>query len=192
MVSEREKTALARLREANRAAAVQDVQDLARHVADAERRGQIEGRSRLGGMPLVAGGRTWLMVVMLRDHPLVFSDCLAGEFGSVAEAARAAGLSRGLPRRRIELGKNAAKSARAIHAALDADELGPFLSELIKRDPKRAARAIFTGLDEKQWRTFAGELVTLENERERRRRPARSPWAGKGKRRRPLSGSRVV
>ena len=189
---ESDKTQLENQRAANRAAAVEDVRQLAAFVADARRRGLIEGRSRLSGTPIVPGGRLWLMVTLCLDHRAVFNRCLAGEYESVSSAGRDAGLARAMPRRRVELGKDAVKSARSIHAALDPDELREFLPELVRQDPKRAARAIFNGLDEKGWGVFGRELAGLETERERRRRSA-LPWGtGRGgKRRGKVKGSRV-
>ena len=185
---ESDKAALNRQREANRAAQVEDVVTLAEYVMGARHQDKLS-RTRIFGVPVVPGGRLWQMIVLALDHDAVFRRCLAGEYESVTAAGRDAGLPRTLPRRRIELGRDSAKSARSIHAALDAGELGVFLPELIKQAPKRAAKIIFDGLDEREWRTFARELAHLETIRERSRRPARSPW---GKRRSPhAKGSRV-
>ena len=169
-----DKTQLERQREANRAAAVEDVRQLAAFVGDARNRGWLEGRSRLSGTPIVPGGRLWQMVMLAEDHRAVFNSCLAGEYESVSSAGRDAGLARAMPRRRVELGK----------------------------DLKKAARAIFAALDEAEWLAFATELARLEGEREQRRNPRRRrPPMFKGKKwkpdaatkpRRPLSGSRHV
>ena len=169
---EADKAALERQRERDRAQAVEDVRVLAAFVADAQRRGLIQGRTRLADDPVVPGGRLWLMIVLAEDHRAIFHSCLAGEYESVTAAGRDAGLARAMPRRRVELGK----------------------------DLKRTVRAIFSALDEDEWLAFATELAGLEEEREKKRNPPRRrrrQMFERGKwnpnpRVRPISGSRII
>ena len=175
-INKSDKANLENQRAANRAAAVEDVRILAAFVADARNRGLIEGRGRLAGVPIVAGGRLWQMVVLAEDHRAVFNRCLSGEYASVSSAGRDAGLARSMPRRRVEFGK----------------------------DMVKVARAIFAALNEAEWLEFATELARLEGEREQRRNPRRRrPPMFKGKNKKwkpdaatnprpPLSGSRII
>ena len=138
-MSKSDKAALDRQRAANRVAAIGEVVELAEFVMGARHQGTLS-KTRIFGVPIVAGGRLWLAVKLALDHPDVFSACLRGEYESVSAAGRAAGLARAMPRRRLELGKDLKRSARSLFDALDQTELLEFCKELAQLDSEREER----------------------------------------------------
>ncbi len=136
--------ALEESREAERQASVEGAAETVEYVYQANAAGMLEGRSRLAGVPLVPGGRLWLAVKLLYDHPRTFEGLRAGRFESVSAAARAAGLSAAMPRRRLTL----------------------------TQDPKLWARALFAAVSESELEEAARELQRLQTERERNRKLA--------------------
>ena len=133
--------ALAAAREAARRDAVA-AQDLAEFVAEALASGDVGGRSRVSGVPVVPGGRLHQCLVLALDHPEVFAKLRAGHFESVSAAARSAGIPSAGARRRLTLTK----------------------------DPRLWARALFHAVTEAELEIAADEIGSLQAAREQQRR----------------------
>ncbi len=132
--TDRDAKALAAQRERDRQLSIADVSALCEYVLEMADVGQLE-RRRAGGVPIVPGGRLWLAVKLYLDHRDVFDAARSGEFTSISAAGRAAGIAAAMPRRRLTLGADPAKWARALFSAVSRDEL-------------HAAAAVLNQLDE--------------------------------------------
>ena len=133
--------ALAAAREAARRDAIADAQDLAEFVAEALASGDVGGRSRVSGVPVVPGGRLHQCIVLALDHPEVFAKLRAGHFESVSAAAREAGIPSAGARRRLT----------------------------ITKDPRLWARALFHAVTEAELEVAADEIGRLQEAREQER-----------------------
>ncbi len=140
-------------REAARRDAIAVAQDLAEFVAVALASGDVGGRSRVSGVPVVPGGRLHQGLVLALDHPEVFAQLRAGHFESVSAAARSAGIPSAGARRRLTLTK----------------------------DPRLWVRALFHAVTEAELEIAAEEIGSLQaaREHERRRRLAAARDAAK-------------